>query len=88
MCVQYELDGKKIDYLPAAAEDQVKVKPIYKTFKGWKSPTKGIKNIDELPDNTKKYVYAIEDFVGAKISSISTSPEREDTILLENPFDL
>ena len=46
MCVQYELDGKKIDYLPAAVEDQVKIKPIYKTFKGWKSPTNGIKNID------------------------------------------
>jgi len=88
MCVQYELEGKKIDYLSAAAEDQVKVKPIYKTFKGWKSSTKGVKNIDALPDNAKKYVYAIEDFVGAKISSISTSPEREDTILLENPFDV
>jgi len=88
MCVQYELDGKKIDYLPAAVEDQLKIKPIYKTFKGWKSATNGIKNIEALPDNAKKYVYAIEDFVGAKISSISTSPEREDTILLENPFDL
>ena len=88
MCVQYELEGKKIDYLPASVEDQVKIKPIYKTFKGWKSPTKGIKDINALPDNAKKYVYAIEDFVGAKISSISTSPEREDTILLENPFDL
>jgi len=88
MCVQYELDGKKIDYLPAAVEDQLKIKPIYKTFRGWKSVTNGIKNIEALPDNAKKYVYAIEDFVGAKISSISTSPEREDTILLENPFDL
>ena len=88
MCVQYELEGKKIDYLPAAVEDQVKIKPIYKKFKGWKSPTSGIKNMDILPENAKKYVYAIEDFVGAKISSISTSPEREDTILLENPFDL
>ena len=88
MCVQYELEGKKIDYLPAGAEDQVKAKPIYKTFKGWKSSTKGIKNIDALPDNAKIYIYAIEDFVGAKISSISTSPEREDTVLLENPFDL
>jgi len=88
MCVQYELDGKKIDYLPAAVEDQLKIKPIYKTFKGWKSATNEIKNIEALPDNAKKYVYAIEDFVGAKISSISTSPEREDTILLENPFDL
>ena len=88
ICVQYELDGKKIDYLPAAVEDQLKIKPIYKTFPGWKSPTSGIKNIEKLPENAKKYISAVEDFIGAKISSISTSPEREDTILLENPFDL
>ena len=88
MCIEYELNGKKIDYLPAAVEDQIKIKPIYETFLGWKSSTSGIKNIDDLPENAKKYVYAVEDFVGAKISSISTSPEREDTILLENPFDL
>ena len=88
MCIQYELDGKKIDHLPSASEDQLKVKPIYKVFEGWKSSTKGIKNIDDLPENAKKYIYAVEDFIGAKISSISTSPEREDTILLENPFDI
>ena len=88
MCIQYELNGKKIDHLPSASEDQLKVKPIYKVFEGWKSSTKGIKNIDDLPENAKKYIYAIEDFIGAKISSISTSPEREDTILLENPFDI
>ena len=88
MCVQYELDGKKFDYLPAAFEDQLKIKPIYKIFPGWKSSTGGIKNIDALPKNAKKYIFAVEDFIGAKISSISTSPEREDTILIENPFDL
>ena len=88
ICVQYELDGKKIDYLPAAVEDQIKIKPIYKTFPGWKSSTSGVKNIEELPENAKKYISAVENFVGARISSISTSPEREDTILLENPFDL
>ena len=88
ICVQYELDGKKIDYLPAAVEDQIKIKPIYKTFTGWKSSTSGIRNIEKLPENAKKYISAVEDFIGAKISSISTSPEREDTILLENPFDL
>ena len=88
MCVGYKLDEKKIDYLPAAVEDQLKIKPIYEIFPGWESPTNGIKNIDELPENAKKYIYAVEDFIGAKISSISTSPEREDTILLENPFDL
>ena len=79
---------KKIDYLPAAAEDQLKIKPIYKTFPGWKSSTNGVKNIKELPQNAKDYIYALEDFIGAKISSISTSPERDDTILIENPFEI
>ena len=88
MCVEYELDGKKMDYLPAAVEDQLKIKPIYKTFPGWKSSTQGIKNIENLPENAKNYIYALEDFIGTKVSSISTSPEREDTILLENPFEV
>ena len=86
MCVKYEIAGKQIDYLPAAVDEQLKVKPIYKTFPGWKKSTKGIRNLKDLPDNAKKYIHAVEDFVGAKISSVSTSPEREDTILLENPF--
>ena len=88
MCIEYDLDGKKMDYLPAAVEDQLKIKPIYKIFPGWKTPTNGIKDIEALPENAKKYIYALEKFVGTKISSISTSPEREDTILLENPFDI
>jgi len=88
MCIQYELNGKKIEYFPAAVEDQLKIKPIYKTFPGWKTSTNRIKNIDDLPDNAKKYIFALEEFVGAKISSISTSPERDDTILIENPFEL
>ncbi len=88
MCVEYDLNGKKIDYLPAAVEDQLKIKPIYKTFDGWKASTNGIKNISGLPENAKKYLFAIEDFIGAKISSISTSPERDDTILVENPFEI
>ena len=88
MCVEYELDGKKINYLPAAVEDQLKIKPIYKTFLGWKVSTKGIKNFDELPVNAKKYIFAVEDFIETKISSISTSPERKDTILIENPFEI
>ena len=88
MCIAYDLDGNQIDYLPAAVEDQLKVKPIYKTFPGWKTSTNGVKNIKALPENAKKYIFAIEDFIGAKVSSISTSPEREDTILIENPFDI
>ena len=88
MCIKYELNGKEIDYFPASIEDQLKIKPIYKTFPGWKSQTNGIKNIDLLPENAKKYIFSIEDFIGAKISSISTSPERKDTILVEDPFNL
>ncbi len=88
MCVQYDLDGKKIDHLPASVEDQLKIKPVYKTFPGWKKSTKGIKVIEDLPDNAKNYISQVEDFIGTKISSVSTSPEREDTILIENPFEI
>ena len=86
ICVAYQLDGKKIDYLPAAVDDQLKVTPIYKTFKGWKSSTKGIKNFNDLPTNAKNYVSELGKFIETKISSISTSPERNDTILIEDPF--
>ena len=88
VCVKYELNQNKIDYLPASVEDQLKIKPIYKIFPGWKTSTKGIKKIDQLPENAKNYIYALEDFIGTKISSISTSPERDDTILIENPFEV
>jgi adenylosuccinate synthase len=86
ICVGYKLDKKKIDYLPAAVDDQLKVKPIYKTFKGWKSSTKGIKKFSDLPNNAKIYIKELERFIETKISSISTSPERNDTILIEDPF--
>jgi adenylosuccinate synthase len=88
MCIQYEINGKKMDYLPAAPEDQSNIKPIYKVFPGWKTSTQGVRNMEELPEKAKQYIHALEDFIGAKISSISTSPEREDTILVENPFDI
>ena len=88
MCVSYELDGNKIDYLPAAVDDQLRVKPIYKTFEGWKTSTKGIKNFNDLPENAKKYISELEKFIETKVSSISTSPERNDTILIEDPFKI
>ncbi len=87
LCVAYKLNEKEIDYFPAAVEDQLNVKPVYKTFKGWKSKTQGIKNFEDLPNNAKIYLKAIEEFIETKISSISTSPEREDTILLIDPFN-
>ena len=63
MCVAYELDGKMVDYLPAAVDDQLKVKPIYKSFKGWKSSTKGIKNFEKLPENARIYIKELEKFI-------------------------
>ena len=88
MCIAYEINGKKIDYLPAAVNDQLKVKPIYKIFEGWKSPTNGIKNFNDLPEKAKIYIKELEEFIETKISSISTSPERNDTILIEDPFKI
>ena len=86
-CVAYDLNGKEIDYFPAAVEDQLSAKPVYKKFEGWKSKTQGIKKFENLPKNAKIYIKAIEEFIETKISSISTSPEREDTILLIDPFN-
>ena len=86
ICVAYKLNGKKIDYLPSSLQDQIKVKPVYKKFNGWVKNTSGIKKWRDLPKNAQKYIRFIKDYCGVKISSISTSPKREDTILLENPF--
>ncbi len=87
ICVGYKFNGKKIDYFPSSLHDQVKVKPIYKKFNGWIENTSGIKKWKDLPTNTKKYINYIKNYCGVKISSVSTSPKREDTILLENPFN-
>ena len=86
MCIAYEVDGKKIDYLPASIDSQLKAKPIYKNFKGWNSSTKGIKKFDDLPNNAKNYIKELEKFIETKVASISTSPERNDTILIVDPF--
>jgi len=88
MCIAYEIKGKKINYLPASTEEQANIKPVYKSYKGWKSSTKGIKKFDDLPDNAKLYVTELEKFLETKVSSISTSPERNDTILIEDPFNI
>ena len=86
ICIAYKLNEKKIDYLPSSLQDQIKAKPIYKKFDGWLKNTSGIKRWKDLPKNAQKYIKFIKDYCGVRISSISTSPKREDTILLENPF--
>ena len=86
ICIAYELDGKKIDYFPSSLRDQLKVKPIYKQMKGWQEAIAGINKFEDLPEDAKKYISFIEEYCGIKISSISTSPKREDSILIKDPF--
>ncbi|SFV56837.1 Adenylosuccinate synthetase [hydrothermal vent metagenome] len=77
VCVAYEVDGKEIDYVPYDMQD---AKPIYKSFKGWER-TEGAREFDQLPDSAKSYIEALEEMIGTKIGIISTSPQREDTII-------
>ncbi|HCO56163.1 adenylosuccinate synthase [Pelagibacterium nitratireducens] len=86
VCVGYELDGQKIDYLPASMGAQSRVKPIYETLDGWKETTAGARSWAELPAQAIKYVRRIEELIGASVAMLSTSPEREDTILVQDPF--
>lgn len=86
ICTGYRLDGREIDYLPASQGQQARVEPIYTTVEGWKQTTAGARSWAELPAQAVKYVRLIEELIGAPVSMLSTSPEREDTILVHDPF--
>lgn len=86
VCTGYELDGERIDYLPAAQGAQARVKPVYEVMEGWKDTTVGARHWSELPAQAVKYVRQIEELIGAPVALLSTSPEREDTILVQDPF--
>ena len=87
VCVAYRLDGREIDYLPASENAQARVEPIYETIGGWQEPTARARSWAELPAQAIKYVRRIEELVGCPVALLSTSPEREDTILMQNPFE-
>lgn len=86
VCVGYELNGEKLDYFPMQMNAQASVKPVYETLAGWKSSTFGIREYDKLPENAKKYIARLEELIGVKVGMISTSPEREDTIIRFDPY--
>jgi adenylosuccinate synthase len=86
VCVGYELDGSRIDYLPASMGAQARVKPIYETLEGWSQTTAGARSWADLPAQAVKYVRYIEEQIGAPVAMLSTSPERLDTILVVDPF--
>ncbi|MGB3811444.1 MAG: adenylosuccinate synthase [Parvibaculum sp.] len=87
ICVAYKLDGKTIDYLPASAALQARVEPIYETLEGWKETTYGARSWAQLPAQAVKYVRHIEELIEAPVTLLSTSPERDDTILMKDPFE-
>lgn len=86
ICIGYEYNGQKIDYLPSAITAQASVKPIYEEMEGWCSPTYGVRKLADLPEKALKYVRRIEELIEAQVAILSTSPEREDTILLKDPY--
>ncbi len=86
ICVGYRLDGREIDYLPAAQAAQARVEPIYETLEGWKDSTAGARRWNDLPAQAVKYVRHVEELIGAPVALLSTSPERDDTILVQDPF--
>jgi adenylosuccinate synthase len=87
VCIGYRLDGREIDYLPAGERAQARVEPIYETIEGWKEPTLRARSWAQLPAQAIKYVRRIEELVSCPVAVLSTSPEREDTILVQNPFE-
>jgi adenylosuccinate synthase len=87
IAVGYRLDGRDIDYLPAGERAQGAVEPIYETIEGWQATTAGARSWAELSAQAIKYVRRIEELVGCPVAMVSTSPEREDTILVQNPFE-
>ncbi len=86
VCVGYKLDGETIDYLPASQAAQARVEPIYETIEGWREPTGGARSWAQLPAQAVKYVRRVEELIQAPVALLSTSPERDDTILMHNPF--
>jgi adenylosuccinate synthase len=85
--VGYRLDGKRIEQFPAAEEAQKRVEPIYENFEGWKDTTAGARSWAQLPAQAIKYVKYLEELIECPVALLSTSPEREDTILMKDPFE-
>ena len=87
VCVAYEVDGKRLDYFPAGMGAQAKVTPIYETLEGWSDSTQGARSWAQLPAAAVKYVRYLEELIEAPVALLSTSPDREDTILMTDPFE-
>jgi adenylosuccinate synthase len=86
ICIGYQINGRLFDYLPSAAHLQAAAKPVYETIEGWSESTKGARSWAQLPATAIKYIRRIEELIEAPVALLSTSPERDDTILVTDPF--
>jgi len=86
VCIGYKLNGKELDHLPASTKEQENVEPVYETMEGWSESTFGARSWADLPATAVKYVRRIEELIEAPVALLSTSPERDDTILVRDPF--
>lgn len=86
ICTGYRLKGETYDYLPPHPHDQAAVEPVYETIDGWSESTAGARSWNELPAQAIKYVRRVEELIACPVALVSTSPEREDTILVRDPF--
>ena len=86
ICVGYKRGGKSYDHLPAGASAQAEIAPVYESFAGWRESTRGARSWADLPAQAIKYIRRIEELIGAPVAMLSTSPEREDTVLVRDPF--
>lgn len=84
ICTGYELNGKKLDYCPMQLKTQAELKPVYEVLPGWKTSTYGLRDYDALPENAKKYLSRMEELLGVPVDLVSTSPEREDVIVIND----
>jgi adenylosuccinate synthase len=86
ICVGYKIGDKVLDYLPAGLRDQAAATPVYEEIAGWTESTAGARSFKDLNANAIKYVRRVEELIGAPVALLSTSPERDDTILMRDPF--
>jgi len=86
ICASYSLDGARLDHLPADANEQARIVPVYETLEGWTGSTRGARRWADLPANAIKYVRRIEELIGAPVALLATSPDRDDTIMVRDPF--
>jgi adenylosuccinate synthase len=86
VCTGYEIDGETVNYLPASSVAQAKIKPLYEVMEGWSEGTQGARTLEDLPAAAIKYIHRIEEIINAPVALLSTSPEREDVVLVHDPF--